>query len=182
MEERDLVRLLRESHEVAQWLADRLGDADFVAARKFYKDQLTNVLGGHLSAIEGSVLPAAQSRGWKGVRSTTLVAHFDLKAMVAQLVVTEPDGDRFAEVVARLQQLLRREQQAVQHELLPAVVAALSPEERRQLSAEVDLHLARSVGTPLAAMRDPTALPALDVIEEARVVLSSLADPLPDTA
>ena len=132
--------------EVARWLTERLEEADVVAARKFYKQQLTNVLGGHLMAIESSVLPAIQRHGWRGVRSSVLAAHLDLKAATAQFVVADPSKEHFDEVVERLKDQLDRERQIEHVELLPAVRSALSDEEARQLSLDVDLHLRRSAG------------------------------------
>lgn len=186
MKEREWMRLLKQSHEVARWLAERLEEADLLAARKYYKDQLTNVLGGHLLAIEGCVLPAIQRHGWKGVHAGMLVAHFELKAATAQLVVADPATDDFGAAVDRLKNHLDRERGIEHGELLPAIESTLPPEERRQLGIDVDLQLSRSVGE-LAAAAELRELPPSDPIEEARVVLSSLpgaglVDEPPDTA
>lgn len=176
MKEREWMRLLKQSHEVAKWLTHRLEEADLIAARQFYKEQLTNVLGGHLMAIESSVLPAVQRHGWRGVRSSVLTAHFDLKAATAQLVVADPNQARFDEVVGRLRDQLDKERQVEQAELLPAVQSALPDAEARQLSIDVDLHLRRSAGALEAPAAEPIYLPEADPIEEARLILSSLPE------
>jgi len=176
MKEREWMRLLRQSHEMARSLTERLEDEDVLAARKFYKDQLTNVLGGHLRAIEVSMLPAIQRHGWKGVRSSVLTAHFDLKAATARLVVSDPASEQFDEVVDQLRRQLDRERHVEQTELVPAVQAALPAEECRQLSIDVDLCLQRSVGElDTSAVAAP--LSNANPIEEARLILSSIPEP-----
>jgi hypothetical protein len=178
MIDHDLTGVLAASHEAARHAVLRLNAPAAASIRRPLKDQLTNLLGGHLAAVEAVLLPPMQSRGWPGVRARTLTALFDLKASVAQLVVADVGDEACDRILADVVRRLEMERQLEVSELLPAMHQALGDEECRSLLPDIELCLLRASGE---AVPDATVLVEPSVlrtsVDEARVVLSSIPTP-----
>jgi hypothetical protein len=180
MQGHDLKAALTASHETARRALLHLASPASAALRQPWKDQLINVLRGHLAAIEGVLLPAVQACAPDEVQARSQAALHDLKAAMAQLVVTDLDDAAFDRALADVDDRFETERHLEIAELVPAVMQAVNEPEARTLLAEIERCRSLSQGE-VASPPAEEASPALlrDSVDEARVVLSSIPRPAP---
>jgi hypothetical protein len=169
---RDLAHVFSQVHAALHALEASMLEASTASYRKRQFDRFARALGGHLRAIDMSIVPTLASHGWRDVPSSFIVGHADATLRLAELIVLKESGaSSFEQELLAYLPVLSAQLHRERSLLVPVAQRVLSPAEDRSLAAQVaaQFKMMFDLGDESAEYLD-----ANDLFEEARVVLSTL--------
>jgi hypothetical protein len=173
-EQLDSRRLLTRQLEDIAALAGQLKDnLDRPAAPQLYRD-LCNRATLHVVARERILLPAWAREGYRELRLDAMVPHGEFKRRLADLMVTAPRAtSQFRAALDAFVAAAKAQQQADEEILVPGLRQAIDLDARRLVMEDID-RLYSLGGSAAPTAPEPAPAVARELLQEARVVLSSL--------
>lgn len=173
---KDVLVSLTEDHVLLSRLAQAVRAMHDRLSRNALFDELAKALGGHFAALEYVIVPACSRSSLRGLGSDILIAHMNLKRQLADVLMMERNNAEFEVELLALCDAVEAQADREQLELLPVLRDGFDEAERAYLAAEVEAHMTARVGEQMFVhvwmQREPRR--ATDMLEEAKVVLSSL--------
>jgi hypothetical protein len=171
----DVLLKLTEHHVLLAELARRIRGASDRLSRNTLFDALAKALGGHFVALEFAVFPALSESASFDLGSEVLLRQMGLKRRLVDLLMMERANTRFEVALLRFCDELEAQADLEQLELLPALRTSLDDSERTYLASEVEAQMEARLGGRLHAAEFSEPRKAMDILDEAKLVLGSLA-------
>lgn len=168
-----------EHHGVIRWLVERLLHAQSAPAKAAFFDQFAKALGGHLSAVDKCILPFLRTSGATGLREDQLARYVVITEALADLLTIDVTSESFDLAFGALASEVLALVDFEQKEMAPVVTDRLGADGCADMTAGLQLELRRFMGDEPFGFLEPTQGRSTALIDEARLVLSTLAQSTP---
>lgn len=165
-----LPSVLLRQHEVVRRQAERIVEASNPRYRVHLFREYARAVGGHIRVIDQVVVPTLQMHRWRGVSSDLLVGHVRMKQHIAEALVAVQQGHDIDGMVQGLLAEVAQQCAKESAELVPLLKELLGDDESRSLGGQAGAQFS----LVFDSAEESRSGYACDLIDEARVVLSTL--------
>ncbi|MFL5263563.1 MAG: hemerythrin domain-containing protein [Anaeromyxobacteraceae bacterium] len=134
----DAIRVLLRQHRAVEKLFDKFEEAKGTAARRKLCEQISDALAVHATIEEKIFYPATKDARTEELLLEATEEHLGAKRVIADLLATDADDERFAARVKVLKDLVQHHVSEEERDLFPKVKKLLDTHELDELGDQLE--------------------------------------------